>query len=114
MTFAYVWPDGVVRRIRPGGPAQHVAQLQAHEAEHLELKESAFMMQIVIKDQDDKIKELQDSVETLQSMAKTTSEAIHAVDSLGLAQRISRIAGELELCPQLYLQLMRPTSMWVA
>lgn len=31
--------------------------------------------------------------------------AIHAVDSLNLAQRISRIATELERCPQLYLQL---------
>ena len=68
MTFAYVWPDGVVRRIRPGGPAQHVAQLQAHEAEHQELKEKAFMMQIVIKDQDDKIKELEEELGGLRSM----------------------------------------------
>ena len=38
-------------------------------------------------------------------------KAIHAVDSLNLAQRISRIAGELELCPQLYLQLkLRPDA----
>jgi len=37
--------------------------------------------------------------------------AIHAVDSLSLAQRISRIAGELGLCPQLYLQLkLRPDA----
>ena len=34
---------------------------------------------------------------------------IHAVDSLSLAERISRIAGELALSPQLYLQLkLRP------
>ena len=38
-------------------------------------------------------------------------KAIHAVDSFNLAQRISRIAGELELCPQLYLQLkLRPDA----
>ena len=36
---------------------------------------------------------------------------IHAVDSLSLAARISRIAGELALCPQLYLQLkLRPDA----
>ncbi|MEL0170857.1 MAG: YggS family pyridoxal phosphate-dependent enzyme [Synechococcus sp.] len=36
---------------------------------------------------------------------------IHAVDSLSLATRISRIAGELALSPQLYLQLkLRPDA----
>ena len=36
---------------------------------------------------------------------------IHAVDSLSLAERISRIAAELVLCPQLYLQLkLRPDA----
>ena len=36
---------------------------------------------------------------------------IHAVDSLSLAERISRIAGELALSPQLYLQLkLRPDA----
>ena len=36
---------------------------------------------------------------------------IQAVDSLALAQRISRIAAELQLCPQLYLQLkLRPDA----
>ena len=36
---------------------------------------------------------------------------IHAVDSLSLAARISRIAGELALCSQLYLQLkLRPDA----
>ena len=36
---------------------------------------------------------------------------IQAVDSLALAQRISRIAAELNLCPQLYLQLkLRPDA----
>ncbi len=35
--------------------------------------------------------------------------SIHAVDSLNLASRVSRIAGELALSPQLYLQLkLRP------
>ena len=36
---------------------------------------------------------------------------IHAVDSFSLAERISRIAGELVLSPQLYLQLkLRPDA----
>ena len=36
---------------------------------------------------------------------------IHAVDSLNLAARVSRIAGELALSPQLYLQLkLRPDA----
>lgn len=36
---------------------------------------------------------------------------IHAVDSFNLAARVSRIAGELALCPQLYLQLkLRPDA----
>ena len=36
---------------------------------------------------------------------------IHAVDSLSLAERISRIAAELALSPQLYLQLkLRPDA----
>ena len=36
---------------------------------------------------------------------------IHAVDSLSLAERISRIAGELALSPRLYLQLkLRPDA----
>ena len=36
---------------------------------------------------------------------------IHAVDSFSLAERISRIAGELALFPQLYLQLkLRPDA----
>ena len=36
---------------------------------------------------------------------------IHAVDSLSLAERISRIGGELALSPQLYLQLkLRPDA----